>query len=169
MGGLRGRPFLEYQPSIARRPASVIVMRTTSTVLPLASTGSPTIAAASPSWTSPASVLVSNPWAITSRSPVAPSGSRASTSSDRRCSRVRRRWWRRDLVDHPSACRPASVIMTSSTSIVCSPIRAVSVTTGRNVDKPLQDEVFVWCHVVPSRGDVIEGTLRADGQEITDC
>jgi hypothetical protein len=59
--------------------------------------------------------------------------------------------------------------MTSSTSIVCSPIRAVSVTTGRNVGKPLQDEVFVWCHVVPSRGDVIEGTLRADGQDITDC
>jgi hypothetical protein len=52
--------------------------------------------------------------------------------------------------------------MTSSTSIVCSPIRAVSVTTGRNVGKPLQDEVFVWCHVVPSRGESREHCEQMD-------
>ncbi len=78
------------QPSSASRPAAVIEMRTTSTVLSPAFTGSPIIAMASPSWSRPASILVSNPWAITSRSPVAPCGSPASSSSDRRCSRVRR-------------------------------------------------------------------------------
>ena len=49
-----------------------------------------TIAVTSPSWTRPASILVSNPLAITSRPPVAPYGSLASSSSDRRCSVLRR-------------------------------------------------------------------------------
>jgi hypothetical protein len=43
------RPLDSDHLSIARRPASVIVMRTTSTVLPPIFTGSPIIAMASPS------------------------------------------------------------------------------------------------------------------------
>ena len=51
------------RPSIAFRPAWVILMRTISINLPRSFTRWAIIAVASPSWTRPASILVLNPFA----------------------------------------------------------------------------------------------------------
>jgi hypothetical protein len=77
------------QPSSAIRPALVIRIRTASITARAGPITTSRSAVARPSWTRPAIVARSNPWARTSRSSVMPCGKLASSASAWRCSLTR--------------------------------------------------------------------------------
>ncbi len=74
------------QPSSAVRPASVILIWTTSITAQPGSVTTSRCAVARPSWTRAAIMARSNPWARPSRSSVMPCGKLASSASAWRCS-----------------------------------------------------------------------------------